>query len=86
MVMTAEEQIEMLNLIKQCEKLNKEKTDLMEEIVLAAQAVAKENAALRIENERLQRHLSIAEGAIQRLNSYKEESTDYPNSACKAHD
>ena len=71
MIMTAEEQIELLDLIKQAQELSQKKTDAIQKIIIAAQAVAAENAALRNENERLKRHLSIAEGAILRLKAEK---------------
>lgn len=72
MIMTAEEQIELLDLIKQAQELSQKKTDAIQEIIIAAQAVAAENAALRNENERLKRHLSIAEGTILRLKEKEE--------------
>lgn len=71
MLMTANEQKEMLDLIKECRDLSAEKTNLMQEIVEAAKAVAAENATLHNENERLKRHLAIAEGQILRLNAKK---------------
>lgn len=87
MYMTAEEKLDMLEIIKEWQKLCEEKTKITNEVILTAKALAAENAELRIENEKLKRHLSIAEGAIQRLNRYKEEEfTGYPNSACAAHD
>ena len=72
MIMTPEEQKDMLALIKECQDLSAAKTDLMQEILETARSVAAENAALRIENERLKRHLSIAEGAILRLKKEEE--------------
>jgi regulator of replication initiation timing len=71
MIMTPEEQKEMLDLIKECQQISDQKTKAIEEIILAAQAVLAENAVLRNENERLKRHLSIAEGAILRLKAEK---------------
>ena len=71
MIMTPEEQKEMLDLIKECQQISEQKTKAIEEIILAAQAVLAENAVLRNENERLKRHLSIAEGAILRLKAEK---------------
>lgn len=71
MLMTANEQKEMLDLIKECQNLSAEKTNLMQEIIETAKAVAVENAALRNENERLKRHLAIAEGQILRLKTKK---------------
>lgn len=67
MIMTPEERIDMLNLIKECRQLSEQKTNIIEEVILAAQAVAAENAVLKIENETLKRHLSIAENEIQRM-------------------
>jgi len=72
MIMTAEEQSELLDLIKQAQELSQKKTDAIQEIIIAAQAIAAENAALRNENERLKRHLSIAEGSILRLKEKEE--------------
>ena len=67
MIMTPEEQKDMLELIEQCQKISEEKTNIMEEIVRTAQALAAENQVLKNENERLKRHLSIAEGALIRF-------------------
>lgn len=71
MLMTASEQKEMLDLIKECQDLSAEKTNLMQEIVETAKAVAAENAVLRSENERLKRHLALAEGQIMRMKAEK---------------
>lgn len=66
--MTPEEQKDMLDIIKSMKTLSKQKSELMREIVLTAQALAVENAVLRNENENLKRQLEIAEKAILRSN------------------
>lgn len=66
--MTPEEQKDMLDMIKSMKTLSKQKSELMREIVLTAQALAIENAVLRNENENLKRQLEIAEKAILRSN------------------
>lgn len=66
MIMTAEEQIELLDLIKQAQQLSQKKTDAIQEIIIAAQAVAAENAALKIENEKLKRQLNEIQHQIIR--------------------
>lgn len=68
MIMTPEEQKDMLDMIKSMKTLSKQKSELMREIVLTAQALAIENAVLRNENENLKRQLEIAEKAILRSN------------------
>ena len=68
MIMTPEEQKDMLDMIKSMKTLSKQKSELMREIVLTAQTVAVENAVLRHENENLKRQLEIAEKAILRSN------------------
>ena len=72
MYMTAEEQKDMMDLIKECKKLFEEKNEIIEQVILTARAIAAENAELRIENEKLKRHLSIAEGAIERYRKQEE--------------
>ena len=51
--------------------LSAEKTNLMQEMVETAQAIIAENAVLRSENERLKRHLALAEGQIMRMKEKK---------------
>ena len=68
MIMTQQEQKEMLNLIKEAQDLSAEKTNLMEEIVKTAQEVLHQNLILQIENENLKKQLEIAEKAILRIN------------------
>lgn len=66
MIMTPEEQHDMLQLVKKAKKINAKKTDLMEELVQMAQIVAQQNEVLIKENEMLKRQLEIAERQILR--------------------
>lgn len=68
MIMTAEEQHDILKMIQEVKEINKQKTDLMEELIYMAQAIVQQNEVLTHENENLKRQLEIAERAILRSN------------------
>lgn len=73
MIMTPQEQIDLLEMINNAKKISAQKTNLMEEIVLAASVVASENDLLRIENEQLRQQIAILEAnqTAQSLENFK---------------
>ena len=68
MLMTENEQKEMLNLISEAKELTQKKTDLMEEMIQQMRLLVARNAELEIENQLLKRQLDIAESHIMREN------------------
>ena len=66
MLMTENEQKEMLNLINEAKGLSQKKTDLMEEMIQQMRLLLARNAELEIENQLLKRQLDIAESHIMR--------------------
>lgn len=64
--MTPQEKIDMLESMKEIQKLSKQKTDVALETIMLATELAKENIALAKENEMLKRALEIAEKQILR--------------------
>lgn len=68
MLMTENEQKEMLNLISEAKELTQKKTNLMEEMIQQMRLLLAQNAELEIENQLLKRQLDIAESHIMREN------------------
>lgn len=68
MLMTENEQKEMLSLISEAKELTKKKTNLMEELIQQMRLLLARNAELEIENQLLKRQLDIAESHIMREN------------------
>lgn len=68
MLMTENEQKEMLNLISEAKELTQKKTNLMEEMIQQMRLLVARNAELEIENQLLKRQLNIAESHIMREN------------------
>lgn len=68
MLMTENEQKEMLNLISEAKELTQKKTNLMEEMIQQMRLLLARNAELEIENQLLKRQLDIAESHIMREN------------------
>ena len=68
MLMTENEQKEILNLINEAKELTQKKTDLMEEMIQQMRLLVARNAELEIENQLLKRQLDIAESYIMREN------------------
>ena len=66
MLMTENEQKEMLNLINEAKELTQKKTNLMEEMIQQMRLLLARNAELEIENQLLKRQLDIAESHIMR--------------------
>ena len=66
MLMTENEQKEMLNLISEAKMLTAKKTDLMKELIQEMKVLIARNAELEIENQLLKRQLDIAEKHIMR--------------------
>ncbi len=66
MIMTPEEQRDLMDLIKQTQQLHEQKNEIIETILSTAKAIAIENEGLRVENELLKRQLAIAENHIAR--------------------
>lgn len=66
MLMTENEQKEMLNLINEAKEITQKKTNLMEELIQQMRLLLARNAELEIENQLLKRQLDIAESHIMR--------------------
>jgi len=73
MLMTENEQQEMLQMIEEAKRLNEQKTDLMQDIIATCakmneqnELLLRENALLKKQNELLERQLKIAEKHIMR--------------------
>lgn len=68
MLMTENEQKEMLDMISEAKELSQKKTNLMEEMIQQMRLLLARNAELEIENQLLKRQLDIAESHIMREN------------------
>lgn len=64
MLMTENEQKEMLNLINEAKEITQKKTNLMEELIQQMRLLLARNTELEIENQLLKRQLDIAESHI----------------------
>ena len=64
--MTPQEKIDLLENMKEIQKLNEQKTDVVLETIMIAKQLAAENLALIQENAQLKRALEIAEKEILR--------------------
>lgn len=64
--MTPQEKIDLLENMKEIQKLNEQKTDITLETIMLAKQLAAENLALIQENAQLKRALEIAEKQILR--------------------
>lgn len=64
--MTPQEKIDLLENMKEIQKLNEQKTDVVLETIMLAKQLAAENLALIQENAQLKRALEIAEKQILR--------------------